>query len=145
MTMTEHDASVNAAELRSEHEARLRVLQLRAARMGDSTPPEVLTEIDKIRAKLRDLAETLHTVAQSPIAGDIADAIGPVGRYQLTMSHIMRLDGDLSDLHKELEGCKAEMEGLSVLVSYLRPWILISAIGGGLALVLVLLVLVRMY
>lgn len=144
MTMTEQDRA-GVAELRTAHEARLRVLQLRAARQGDSTPPEVLTEIDEIRAKLRALAETLEAAAQSPISSDIADAIGPVARYQLTMSHIMRLDGDISDLRKDLAGCHLEIEGLTSLVSWLRPWIIVGALCGAVALVLAVMVLVKVY
>lgn len=122
------------AELRSAHEARLRVLRLRAARAGNDAPPEVLTEIEDIERKLLHLAETVQTVAQSPIAPDVADALGPIGRHQLTMSHIMRLDGDLI-------ACKRELERL-------RPWIIASAVGavcGIVALIIAVAVMVKVY
>lgn len=122
------------AELRQAHESRLRFLRLRAAREGNDAAPEVLTEIEDIEARLSQLAETLQTVAQSPIQPDIADAIGPVGRHQLTMSHIMRLDAEMSD-------CK---KALTSLVR-LRPWVIISAVCGVVALILSVAVLVRVY
>jgi hypothetical protein len=39
-------------EQRGAHKARLQVLEVQAARMGNSTPPEVVTEITEIKAKL---------------------------------------------------------------------------------------------
>lgn len=39
-------------EQRAAHKARLQVLEIQAARMGNSTPPEVVTEIHDIKARL---------------------------------------------------------------------------------------------
>lgn len=39
-------------ELRNAHKARLQILEVQAARAGNGTPPEVLTEISDIKAKL---------------------------------------------------------------------------------------------
>jgi hypothetical protein len=39
-------------ELRNAHKARLQILEVQAARAGNSTPPEVVTEIGDIKAKL---------------------------------------------------------------------------------------------
>jgi hypothetical protein len=39
-------------ELRNAHKARLQVLEVQAARSGNTTPPEVVTEIGDIKAKL---------------------------------------------------------------------------------------------
>lgn len=39
-------------EQRGAHKARLQVLEVQAARMGRSTPPEIVTEITEIKAKL---------------------------------------------------------------------------------------------
>ena len=132
MPATSHETSI--AELRQAHEARLRFLRLRAAREGNDTPPEVLTEIEDIESRLDQLAETLQVVAQSPVSPDIADAIGPVGRHQLTMSHIMRLDA-------ELGGCKRELQTLIQL----KPWIVVSAVCSVAAFVMAVAVLVRVY
>lgn len=39
-------------EQRAAHKARLQVLEVQAARMGNSTPPEVVVEISDIKAKM---------------------------------------------------------------------------------------------
>jgi len=39
-------------EQRAAHKARLQVLEVQAARMGNTTPPEVVTEISDIKSKL---------------------------------------------------------------------------------------------
>lgn len=39
-------------DLRNAHKARLQVLEVQAARSGNTTPPEVVTEIGDIKAKL---------------------------------------------------------------------------------------------
>ena len=126
------------AALRQAHEARLRVLRLRAAREGAGAPPEVLTEIEDIEQTLAELDATMQTVRESPIAPDMVEALRPVERYQLLYSHIMRIDADM--IH-----CQRELAGVQRFLNQLRPWVIISAMFGATALVLVLLVLIKVY
>jgi hypothetical protein len=100
MTLT---ARSNLAELRREHERRLQLLGKRAAREGDDTSPAVLTEIEDIQAKIAEIDHNLGVVAAAPVSSDVADALGPAGRYQVLYSHIMRLDGDIGRIARQLE------------------------------------------
>jgi len=99
MTQT---ARSNLAELRREHERRKRYLELKAARSGNDTPPEVATEIEDIDLKIAEIDQALGAVAAAPASSDVADALGPAGRYQVLYSHIMRLDGDFGQIRREV-------------------------------------------
>lgn len=98
----------NLAELIDAHAERLRVLELSAARQGDSTPPHVITEIERIE---RELAQLKQAAAMS-ISGDLVEELGSVGRYQLWMSHIMRLDTDIGRVRRDLEQIEAKIDSL---------------------------------
>lgn len=100
MTQT---ARSNLAELRREHERRLRYLELRAARDGDDTPAQVLTEIEDIQSKIAEIDQTLGVVAAAQVSPEVADGLGPIGRYQVTTAHITRLDGDIWRLGREVD------------------------------------------
>src|SRR5262245_34271139 len=92
----------NLDDLVQAHSARLRVLQRQQARMGNDTPPHIVTEIEAIEAKLSQLQATAQAVAFAPVDPEIADALGPVGRHQLMTAQILRIDGDISDLKKDV-------------------------------------------
>lgn len=114
MTLT---ARSNLAELRHEHERRLRHLELRAARAGGDTPPDVLNEIEDIRAKLAEIDQALGVVAAAPVSAEVADALGPAGRYQVLYSHIMRLDGDNGRLARQLEALQQQVFRSTVMLA----------------------------
>lgn len=102
----------NVDDLRAAHRSRLRVLERQAASMGNDTPPHIVTEIDQIRAKLVELSDTVQQVAQAPIDPELADALGPVGRYQLLYSHIMRLDADIGRVRRDMERLDTKLDDL---------------------------------
>ena len=73
------------------HVARLRQLEIQAARYGSDAPPHIVIEIERIEAELTQL----RAAAATPISAELVEELGPTGRYQLWMSHIMRLDADI--------------------------------------------------
>lgn len=98
MPATKHDRT-NLDDLIAAHTERLRVLTRQHARMGDDTPPHVVTEIARIDAELAQLKQA----AATPISAELVEELGPSGRYQLWMSHIMRLDSDIGRMRRDLE------------------------------------------
>jgi hypothetical protein len=106
MPATKHDQA-NLDELIRAHTDRLRILQRQQARMGDDTPPHVVTEIERIDAELAQLKQA----AALPISATLVEELGPTGRYQLWMSHIMRLDSDIGRLRRDLELDIQRIEG----------------------------------
>lgn len=99
MAAVERDGRTNLDELIAAHQQRLVQLAIRAAKQGDDTPPDVLIEIDRIE---RELAQ-LKQAAAYPISEDLIEELGPTGRYQLWMSHVMRLDADIGHLRRDVE------------------------------------------
>ena len=81
------------------HTERLRKLQLTAAKFGEETPPHVVVEIEKIEKELTQLKQA----SSIPLSDSLVEELGPVGRYQLWMSHIMRLDTDIGRIADEVE------------------------------------------
>lgn len=88
------------------HLGRLRVLQRQQARMGIDTPPHIVTEIAQIDAELAQLRQA----AAQPVSSALIEELGPSGRYQLWMAHIMRLDSDIGRLRRELGADIARIE-----------------------------------
>lgn len=86
-------------ELIAAHQGRLRPLQLQRARQGNDTPPHVLTEIEQIESEIVQLKQA----AAVKVSDDLVEELGPTGRYQLWMSHIMRLDADIGRLARRVE------------------------------------------
>lgn len=93
-------------ELIEAHSARLRVLTRQAARMGGDTPPHIVTEIEAIEGELAQLKQA----AATPVSDALVEELGPTGRYQLWMSHIMRLDMDIGRLRKMVETLTGQQE-----------------------------------
>ncbi len=98
MAATKHDRN-NLDELITAHQQRVGFLRIQAARQGDDTPPDVLVEIDRIE---RELAQ-LRQAAAYPISEELIEELGPTGRYQLWMSHVMRLDADIGQVRRDVE------------------------------------------
>lgn len=110
-------ARSNLTELRREHERRLRQLELRAAREGSDVPPQVAIEVEDIQAKIAEIDQMLGVVAAAPVSAEVADALGPAGRYQVLYSHIMRLDGDIGRLARQVEMLQQQVLRAAVLVT----------------------------
>lgn len=113
MPATQHSPA-NLDDLIQAHSARLRVLQRQQARMGNDTPPHIVTEIADIEAKLVQIQATIQAAAASPVDPEIADALGPVGRYQLITAQFLRVDGDISDLKKEVRSLHEKFDQLLI-------------------------------
>lgn len=111
MPATQH-APANLDDLRAAHRARLRVLERQAAQMGNDTPPHIVTEIEEIKGKLAELTTTIEAASTSGVDPELADALGPVGRYQLLMAHIMRLDADIGRTRRELKELDDKLDEL---------------------------------
>lgn len=107
MPATKQDRS-NLNDLIEAHTERLRLLEVRAARQGQDTPADVLGEIERIE---RELAQ-LRQAAAYPVSDELIEELGPTGRYQLWMSHIMRLDGDIGHARREIEHVRDLVEEL---------------------------------
>lgn len=101
-------------ELRDAHRKRLRQLQIQAARMGDDTPPHVVIEIEQIEGKLAQLEAAAQAVAAAPVDPDIADALGPAGRFQLINVQFYRIDSDISDLKKEVRSLHEKFDQILI-------------------------------
>jgi hypothetical protein len=95
-------------DLIAAHTDRLRILQLQAAHQGGDTPPHVVTEIDRIERELAQLRQAAATV----ISSALVEELGPTGRYQLWMSHIMRLDTDIGRVRRDLERIEGKIDSL---------------------------------
>lgn len=85
-------------ELLAAQTDRLEELELRQARLGYSTPPEVLTEIDQLKtstARLRDALE-------QPIPEKTLAALSPDDRYQGHVAWQMRMEQSIYYFRKEM-------------------------------------------
>jgi uncharacterized protein YicC (UPF0701 family) len=107
MPATTHDRQ-NLAELIAAHEGHLRQLLLRRARQGDDTAPHVVTEIERVESELAQLKQA----AATPISATLVEELGPAGRYQLWMAHIMRLDADIGRLRHDVERMETKIDDL---------------------------------
>lgn len=107
MPATKHDRQ-NLNDLIQAHAERLRVLQISAARFGDDAPPHVVTEIERIESELAQLKQA----AATSISSELVEELGPTGRYQLWMSHIMRLDTDVGRLRHDMERIEDKLDRL---------------------------------
>lgn len=93
-------------DLIQAHTERLRVLQISAARFGDDAPPHIIMEIERIEGELVQLKQA----AATPISAELVEDLGPAGRYQLWMSHIMRLDTDIGRVRRDLERIEDKLD-----------------------------------
>jgi len=107
MPATKHDRA-NLDELIQAHAERLRRLSLQAAQRGDDTPPHITSEIERIARELAQLREA----AVRPMSAELVEELGPVGRYQVFMSNIMRLDSDIGLARREIEHVRGLVEEL---------------------------------
>jgi hypothetical protein len=94
------------ADLIAAHEQRLGILRIQAARKGDDTPPEITAEIARITDELAHLKQA----TSYPISPTLMEELGPAGRSQLWMSHIMRLDADIGRLARDLRDLSAHID-----------------------------------
>src|SRR5262245_25593139 len=106
---TTQQTHTNLDELIEAHRQRLIRLQIQAARQGDETPAHILIEIERIEA---ELAQLRQAAAAATISDELVEELGPVGRYQLTQSHIMRLDTDIGRLTRQVEKLNERFEQL---------------------------------
>lgn len=107
------EQQTSLAEIIAAHEARRRKLQLRAAREGSDTPPHILNEIELIEAELQQI----KAAAATPISDALVEQLGPVGRYQLWMAHIMRLDTDIGRVADEVKRLHEKFDQLLIALA----------------------------
>lgn len=86
------------ADLIAAHEERLNILRIQAARKGDDTPAEITSEIGRITDELAHLKQAA-AAAMSP---ELVEELGAVGRYQVLIGNIMRLDADIISLARSV-------------------------------------------
>lgn len=96
----------------SELRKRLEKLEIQVAQMGPNTPPITLIEIDDIKAQIEELTPE-H---QSAISAETAEDLGPVGRYQVLMSHVQTLYAKDYALEKALEKLDWHVQRLTYVV-----------------------------
>lgn len=105
-------------DLIAAHSDRLRLLQLQAARQGADTPPHIVAEIEKIE---RELAQ-LRAAAAHPVSAALVEELGPTGRYQLWMAHIMRLDANIGRVERKVDSLHEKFDQLLLaLAGALEP------------------------
>jgi hypothetical protein len=98
MTAVQAEQNNHLAELIAAHEERVGFLRIQAARQGDDAPPHVMGEIERITAELTQLKQA----SSYPVSASLMEELGPAGRSQLWMSHIMRLDADIGRVARDL-------------------------------------------
>lgn len=86
------------ADLIAAHEERLGILRIQAARKGDDTPAEITSEIGRITDELAHLKQA----AAAAISPELVEELGAVGRYQVLIGNIMRLDADIISLARSV-------------------------------------------
>lgn len=106
MPATQQDDRANLDELIRAHEGYLQQVQLQRARLGAGAPPHLETEIARVEAELAQLRQA----AAVKISSELVEELGPTGRYQLWMSHIMRLDADIGRVRRMVETLVAQQE-----------------------------------
>lgn len=107
-TATEQQSSLS--DIITAHERRLHKLRLREAREGNDTPPQVLNEIEQIESELMQI----KAAAAMRVSDTLVEELGPTGRYQLWMSHIMRLDTDIGRVSDRVEQLHEKMDQLLI-------------------------------
>lgn len=103
----------NVAELIDAHTAMLRQLQLQHARLGVATPTHVFTEIGRVEGELAQLKQA----AATPVSDELVEQLGPTGRYQLWMAHIMRLDTDIGRVADDVRGLHQKFDQLLIALA----------------------------
>jgi hypothetical protein len=74
----EEDELKNLKELRNTHLKRLRILELQAAKGGRNADPEVLIEIEELRATIADIEQKLAAAQQeTTVQRSLATAVAP--------------------------------------------------------------------
>lgn len=86
-------------KLLQEHEARLEYLELKQAREGYDTPPEVLTEIDQIRTSVARLRDALN----APLPERTVQALSIDDRYQGHVAWQMRMESTMYGFGRRLD------------------------------------------
>jgi hypothetical protein len=107
MPATKRDRT-GLSEIIVAHTERLRLLQVQAARQGNDTPPHIIAEIEQIDAELAQI----KAAAATPVSDALIEELGPTGRYQLWMAHIMRLDSDIGYVRRELQALHDKFDQL---------------------------------
>lgn len=115
MPATQYDRK-NLDELIAAHSDRLRQLQLQAARQGSETPPHVVVEVERIERELAQLRQAAATV----ISEGLVEELGPMGRYQLWMSHIMRLDANIGRVERKIDSLHEKFDQLLISLATRR-------------------------
>lgn len=105
----------NLDDLIAAHESYLRQVELQHARLGASAPPHIATEIERVSAELAQLRQA----AAHPISAALVEELGPAGRYQLWMAHIMRLDSDIGEVKREVRSLHEKFD--QVLIALAVP------------------------
>jgi hypothetical protein len=105
-TAIQPEQNNHLAELIAAHEERVGLLRIQAARMGADTPPHITIEIEKIIDELAHLKQA----SSYPVSPALMEELGPAGRSQLWMSHIMRLDADIGRVARDLR----ELRGIDL-------------------------------
>ena len=85
-------------ELLAAHTARLEELELRQARLGYSTPPEVETEIDQLKTSIARLRDAL----EQPVPEKTLAALSTDDRYQGHVAWQMRMEQSVYEFKREL-------------------------------------------
>lgn len=93
------EQQTDLAALIGAHEGYLKQLQLQAATLGINAPPHIATEIHRVGAELAQLKQA----AAISVSDEIVEQLGPTGRYQLWMAHIMRLDADIGRIADQVQ------------------------------------------
>lgn len=100
-------------ELITAHEGYLRQVQLQYARLGANAPPHIVTEIERVEAELAQLKQA----AATPISDALVEELGPSGRYQLWMSHIMRLDANIGRVEQKVDSLHEKFDQLLIALA----------------------------
>jgi phage shock protein A len=116
MLATQQDDRASLDELIRAHEGYLQQVHLQRARLGAQAPPHLETEIARVEAELAQLRQA----AAVKISSELVEELGPTGRYQLWMSHIMRLDTDIGRLRRDIEAIDAKLDQVLIALAVKR-------------------------
>lgn len=109
-------------ELLAAQQARLDELELRAARQGYSTPPEVLTEIDQLKTSTARLRDALD----EPLPAATVAALSPDDRYQGHVAWQMRLEETIYHLRRELHGQRKILWAVIIVLTVVATRVMFS-------------------
>lgn len=86
------------AQLRKAKEQRLQALQIQAAQKGIDSPPQLLTEIDTLRAEI-DLFDV------APVGDEVIEAV-PGTTDQIMLGAVMKLTRDIGEFTGQMPGLR---------------------------------------